>query len=271
MHHFIVIGNPINHSKSPIIHHEFARQIGLDICYNRQFCPNDFASFVAVVEAFFNGGGIGANVTLPFKEWAFKLCDERGNLSNFAKSAKAVNTLTLRNGKLYGDNTDGRGLVADLSNKGIALHGKHIAILGAGGATRGAILPLLNSGATITIFNRTLSKAQSLMDDFQAFNSHLTARSLDELTGEFELVINATSATTNEQPLPLNNKTITSNYAYDMAYGKHSEFITQFKNQGAVCFDGMGMLIHQALLSFELWTRVDIKKIDLELIENLLI
>lgn len=271
MHHFIVIGNPIAHSKSPIIHHEFARQVGLDIRYARQFCPNDFDSFGAVVDAFFNGGGVGANVTLPFKEWAFDLCQNTGELSDFARSAGAVNTLAIKDGKLYGDNTDGRGLVADSLNKGVALNGKTIAILGAGGATRGAILPLLNAGATITIFNRTLSKAQTLIDDFKQYHTnHLFAKSLEELTGEFDVIINATSAITNNQSLNLADKNINAQYAYDMAYGKDSEFINHFKNNGAVCYDGLGMLINQAVLSFELWTGVDRGEIELDEIENLL-
>lgn len=113
MHHFIVIGNPISHSKSPAIHTAFARSVGLDISYNRQFCPDDFGSFKAVIEAFFHGGGVGANVTLPFKEMAFDICQEVGTLSEYAKNAGAVNTLAIKDGKLYGDNTDGRGLVAD--------------------------------------------------------------------------------------------------------------------------------------------------------------
>lgn len=265
MHHFIVIGNPVAHSKSPIIHTEFARQVGLDIRYTRQFCPNDVESFKAVVEAFFNGGGVGANVTLPFKEWAFDLCQNTGTLSEFASCAGAANTLAIKDGKLYGDNTDGRGLVADLLNKGVELNGKNIAILGAGGATRGAILPLLNAGATITIFNRTLIKAEKLIDDFKQYHTnHLFAKSLDDLTGEFDVIINATSAITNNQSLNLENKNITAQYAYDMAYGKDSEFIRHFKINGAVCFDGIGMLINQAVLSFELWTgqQVDLTKVD---------
>lgn len=257
MHHFIVIGNPIAHSKSPAIHTAFAHQTGLDISYQRQFCPDDMASFKAVVEAFFSGGGTGANVTLPFKEMAFELCQQAGTLSPHAQSAKAVNTLALKDGKLYGDNTDGRGLVADLLAQGATLHNQNIAIIGAGGATRGAILPLLDAGAKISVYNRTLSKAQTLAQDF---HGRITPHALDELSGHFDIIINATSATTTGQNLTLGDTTC--DIAYDMMYGKPSAFLTHFTN--AKHIDGMGMLINQAKLSFELWTgrTVDLAKLD---------
>ncbi|MDO4450895.1 MAG: shikimate dehydrogenase [Moraxella sp.] len=275
MRHCIVIGNPIAHSKSPIIHHEFARQLGVEVRYERQFCPNDVESFKAVVDAFFNGGGVGANVTLPFKEMAFDLCQSTGELSDFARTAGAVNTLAIKDGKLYGDNTDGRGLVADLLSKGVELNGKSIAILGAGGATRGAILPLLQAGVnSITIFNRTLAKAQQLVDIFTPFasNQKLFALPLtpQELTGHFDVIINATSAGTTGQTVGFDNADITTDVAYDMMYGKETEFLTHFQGQ-AVCHDGMGMLIHQAVLSFGLWMSVDVKSIDLTLVEKLLV
>lgn len=272
MRHFIVIGNPINHSKSPLLHQEFARQTGLTIAYNRQFCPADKDSFRAVVDAFFNGGGIGANVTLPFKEWAFELCQTKGALSDFAQTAGAVNTLFIKNNSLYGDNTDGRGLVADLLSKNISLQGATIAILGAGGATRGAILPLLNAGAAVRIFNRTTEKAQNLVHQFNAFNANqkLTAHALDELAGKFDVIINATSAGTNNQSLNLSRYPISATYAYDMAYGKQTEFLSHFANKEATCYDGIGMLIHQGLIAFGQWNDVDIANIDLNTIERLL-
>ena len=266
MYHFIVIGNPIAHSKSPQIHQAFAAQTGLDICYQRQFCPNNKKSLTAVIEAFFAGGGRGMNVTLPFKEWAFELCDE---LSDDAFAAKAVNTLFLKNDKLYGDNTDGRGLVADFLDKDVCLVGKNIAILGAGGAARGAILPLLNQGANIAIFNRTLSKAQMLVQEFQNHlknNQSLSAYELsaDNLTGYFDIVINATSVSTTGQTLPLAQSDIIANTAYDMMYGQKTEFLKYFCQQNSQTFDGFGMLIQQAKLAFELWTgaAVDLTRIN---------
>lgn len=252
MQHFIVIGNPINHSKSPQIHHAFAESVGLDICYQRQFCPDNKDSFEAVVQAFFAGGGVGANVTLPFKEIAHQLCYNTGTLSDDAKMAGAVNTLMVRDGKLYGDNTDGRGLVSDLLNQGIDLTHKKIAILGAGGATRGAILPLLHQGAHLAIYNRTPAKAEQLVQDFN--HPNLSAHSLDELQDKthFDVIINATSATTTGQSMDFGR--ITADFAYDMMYGKPSAFLAHFANQGAGTSDGFGMLIHQAKLAFELWT-----------------
>ena len=125
--HFIVIGNPIAHSKSPDIHQAFADEVGLDIRYERQYCPEDSASFTAVVAAFFNGGGIGANVTVPFKQNAYELCRDQGGLSAHAAVAGAVNTLLLKDGKLYGDNTDGQGLVNHLQQLGWPLSGAKVA------------------------------------------------------------------------------------------------------------------------------------------------
>lgn len=260
MQHFIVIGNPISHSKSPQIHHAFARSLGLSISYARQFCPDDKDSFKAVVEAFFHGGGVGTNVTLPFKEWAYELCDE---LSNHAKAAQAVNTLMLKDSKLYGDNTDGRGLVADLFSKNVHLDKKSVAILGAGGATRGVIQPLLDAGASVSIFNRTAQKAHELA---QAFNHNINADSLDKLTGHFDIIINATSATTTEQTLTLGD--VSCDVAYDMMYGKPSAFLAHFNK--AQTFDGFGMLINQAKLSFELWTAKQIDLTQENLIKSLI-
>lgn len=269
MQHFIVIGNPISHSKSPQIHHAFADSLGLAISYRRQFCPTDAGSFRAVVEAFFCGGGVGANVTLPFKEIAFELCSpiNGGALSSYAQSAKAVNTLALRDGKLYGDNTDGRGLVTDLIAQKVDLQGKNIAIIGAGGATRGVILPLMEQGATLTLFNRTLLKATNLKDEF-APHGMIGVQSLDALaTGDFDydVIINATSATTTGQQLSL-SPNLKACVAYDMMYGKPSAFLAHFAKQGARTLDGYGMLIHQAKLAFEMWTgtQLDLDKVALE-------
>lgn len=266
--HFIVIGNPIAHSKSPQLHQAFARQTGLSISYERQLCPNDVDSFVAVVEAFFHGGGNGINVTVPFKEMAFELCQSRGELSEYAQVAGAVNTLAIKDGKLYGDNTDGRGLVADLCSQGVDLDGKHVVMLGAGGATRGAILPLLEAGASITIFNRTLEKAEKLVEIFSPFMTHpnqfLYAEQLTSknFTGVCDIIINATSAGTTGQLLGLDSgDMVVMEVAYDMMYGKETEFLQHFQGFKDVrCFDGLGMLIHQGALSFELWTG---QKVDL--------
>ena len=172
--HFIVIGNPIAHSKSPEIHEQFAVQAGIDISYQRQYCPDDAASFTAVVEAFFCGGGVGANVTVPFKQVAYDCCAARGGLSEHAKTAGAVNTLLLNKAllesgvpiteALYGDNTDGQGLINHIMSLDWPLTDARVALIGAGGAARGVVLPLFEAGiGSLTIANRTVSKAADLV------------------------------------------------------------------------------------------------------------
>lgn len=256
--HCIVIGNPIAHSKSPDLHQAFAKQIGIALSYQRQYCPNDVDSFTAVVEAFFAGGGTGANVTVPFKEMAFELCQHHGQLSEYARLAGAVNTLAIKDGKLYGDNTDGRGLVADLLAQGVKLQDAKVAILGAGGATRGAILPLLGADIkSLHIANRTVAKAQALTDLFET--DRLSFSSLTDLPQHFDVIINATSIGLSGERLPFDDD-LTAGFAYDMMYGKPSAFLDFFKAKNVTTSDGLGMLIHQGALSFELWTG---KKVDL--------
>ena len=257
--HFIVIGNPIAHSKSPEIHQQFAKQTQLQIEYNRQYCPDDAASFSAVVEAFFNGGGVGANVTVPFKQVAYQLCAEQGGLSAHAQVAGAVNTLLLKDGKLFGDNTDGQGLVNHLLQLGWTLQGAKVAILGAGGASRGVVLPLIEAGISeLTIANRTLSKAEDLIDQLRAASPVIdnlapTSCAIEALTGHYDVIINATSIGLSGDKLPLDSE-LSCYYAYDMMYGKELPFLTHFQQQGAQVSEGYGMLIGQAALSFEKWT-----------------
>jgi shikimate dehydrogenase len=267
--HFIVIGNPIAHSKSPEIHTLFASQAGIDIRYQRQYCPDDAASFAAVVEAFFHGGGVGANVTVPFKQVAYACCQSRGGLSEHAKVAGAVNTLllnkTLLNSgtpiseALYGDNTDGQGLVNHITSLGWPLDGARVAIIGAGGAARGAILPLIQSGiATLTIANRTVGKATDLVNELSAASTSISQQQIttcttSELSGQFDIIINATSIGLSGETLPLND-TLNTQYAYDMMYGRTLPFLEHFSARGTQTSDGYGMLIGQAALSFERWT-----------------
>ncbi len=273
--HFIVIGNPIAHSKSPLIHQQFAQQVNLDISYQRQFCPNDKASFQAVISAFFNGGGVGANVTVPFKQMAYELCEDR--LTEKAKLAKSVNTLYLRNKQIYGDNTDGDGLVQHLQQLNWHLNGKTVAVIGAGGATRGILLPLLLAGVqSVHIANRTVSNARILVEDFykninklghtdfsSAIKNKLTYGSIKELTGHYDLIINATSIGLSDDKLPLDSK-LNCHYAYDMMYGCELKFLQHFAQQGAITSNGFGMLVGQAMLSFQRWTNteINIKKLD---------
>lgn len=262
-YHCIVIGNPIAHSKSPELHQAFATQTGVKLSYRRQYCPNDAESFTAVVEAFFAGGGTGANVTVPFKEIAFALCQQRGQLSKYARQAGAVNTLASKDGQWYGDNTDGRGLVADLLSQGVTLKDANVAILGAGGATRGAILPILNANVkSLHIANRTVEKAENLTKLFDT--DKLTFSSLTDLPKQVDIIINATSIGLSGEPLPFSDA-LTANFAYDMMYGKPSAFLDFFNAKHITTSDGLGMLIHQGALSFELWTG---KKVDMAELGN---
>lgn len=267
--HFIVIGNPIAHSKSPEIHTLFAMQAGIDIRYQRQYCPDDETSFIAVVEAFFNGGGVGANVTVPFKQVAYDCCAARGGLSEHAKIAGAVNTLLLNKTLLdsgvslaeavTGDNTDGQGLVNHIMSLSWPLKGARVALIGAGGAARGVILPLIESGiATLTVANRTLSKATDLVNELSNASpiideQKITTCRTAELSGEFDIIINATSIGLSDDTLPL-NAALNCHYAYDMMYGRTLPFLQHFEARGAQTSDGYGMLIGQAALSFERWT-----------------
>lgn len=274
--HFIVIGNPIAHSQSPEIHQVFAAQAGLDISYQRQYCPDDAASFDAVMTAFFNGGGIGANVTVPFKQLAYAGCLNTGSLSEHAKVAGAVNTLSLesdissnnaqlskdktsKNVRLYGDNTDGQGLVNHIRRLDWPLKDARVAIIGAGGAARGVILPLIQAGiGALTVANRTLSKAQTLVTDLSAASAMIEQHAIytcatAELTSEFDLIINATSIGLSGATLPLMDD-LNCHHAYDMMYGRELPFLQHFAARGAQTSDGYGMLIGQAALSFERWT-----------------
>ncbi|HCT73544.1 MULTISPECIES: shikimate dehydrogenase [Psychrobacter] len=267
--HFIVIGNPIAHSKSPEIHTLFAAQTGIEISYQRQYCPDDAASFTAVIEAFFQGGGVGANVTVPFKQIAYDCCAARGGLSEHAKVAGAVNTLLLNKTllqsgvplieALYGDNTDGQGLVNHMLSLGWPLKDARVALIGAGGAARGVILPLIEAGiASLTLANRTLNKATALVDELSAASPVIHEQQIEtcrtaELDGQFDIIINATSIGLSADTLPLSDN-LNGHYAYDMMYGRELPFLQHFSARGAQTSDGYGMLIGQAALSFERWT-----------------
>ncbi len=251
MQHFAVVGNPIAHSRSPEIHVRFAAQTGIALSYQRLLAPLD--AFEAVVVAFFAGGGRGLNVTVPFKEQAFQLCGDR--LTDRARVAGAVNTLWQHDGQLHGDNTDGEGLVNDLKRLGWPLGGKQLVIVGAGGATRGVILPLLSAGvASITIANRTLSRASELVDDLAPYSQpgQLSSCALSSLQGHVDLVINATSASLGADGLQL-PESLRYDHAYEMAYGKPSAFLEAARLRGVPVADGKGMLVGQAAEAFRVW------------------
>jgi shikimate dehydrogenase len=261
---YLVIGHPIAHSKSPQIHQAFAAQFKLaDFSYERGLAPLEgFADFVA---DFVARGGRGANITVPFKEEAFRLCSE---LTERAAAAEAVNTIKIgANGVLLGDNTDGAGLVSDLLRH-TSLANKRILLLGAGGAASGVLLPLLAEGPlSLTIANRTLARAEQLA---QRGGGMAKASAFDELAGEFDVIINATSASLAGLSLALPATLFAEQcLAYDMMYGKgETPFLAQARQAGAVqCIDGLGMLLGQAAEAFYVWTglRADIEPVLAEM------
>lgn len=250
---FAVIGNPIEQSRSPELHHAFAQKTGIELNYEKRLAEID--SFNDSMQQFFAAGGCGMNVTVPFKEQAFVAC---GHLSERAKIAKAVNTLWMQDGVLHGDNTDGQGLVAAIQALDWDLSNSSILILGAGGATRGVIYPLVQAGAKkIVIANRTLLRAEQLVADLKnsVAEAELTAMSLNELSGNFDFIINATSASLSGDALVLPEQ-LQFKYAYEMAYGKASSFLEQAQARGVPHSDGFGMLVGQAIESFYIWNGV---------------
>jgi shikimate dehydrogenase len=251
---YAVIGNPIAHSKSPDIHAAFARQTGQDMRYERLLAPLE--GFGATLREFIAQGGRGANVTVPFKLDAHALSTR---LSARAEAAGAVNTLIVDGDTVTGDNTDGYGLVADITvNAGMALAGKRILLLGAGGAARGVILPLLQQEPQeLVIANRTLEKAEELARRFGAAGS-LHACRFDALGTGFDLVVNATSASLSSELPPLRPAIFGAHcLAYDMMYGKEPTVFMRFADEcGAAARDGLGMLVEQAAESFRLWRGV---------------
>ncbi|MDR1646713.1 MAG: shikimate dehydrogenase [Zoogloeaceae bacterium] len=250
---YAVFGNPVSHSLSPRIHAAFAAQTDQDLTYDAWLAPLD--GFAASVRRFAAEGGRGANVTVPFKEEAFRLCDL---LTPRARDAGAVNTLSLEDGLIQGDNTDGVGLVHDLEhNLGWPLAGKRILIIGAGGAARGILPPILGQRpARLVLTNRTSAKAEALVDEFaQAPDSPLAAFPLEQLGEAFDIVINATSASLSHVPLSLPDRVFApDSLAYDIMYGQHTPFLEQAQKAGAsVISDGLGMLVEQAAEAFYVW------------------
>jgi len=250
---YAVFGNPIAHSKSPAIHAAFAAASGADLVYEAHLAALD--GFPKAIADFIAAGGKGANITVPFKEEAFRLSTR---LSERAARAGAVNTLSFAAGEIAGDNTDGAGLVRDIThNLGISLAGKRILLLGAGGAARGVIAPLLGEKpASLRLANRSAEKAQGLADAFADLAS-VSAGSFDE-TAEysFDVVINATSASLAGTSLPLPSGIFAAgSLAYDMMYGKgETPFLELAREQGAALLaDGLGMLVEQAAEAFFVW------------------
>ena len=253
---YAVFGNPIGHSKSPIIHTAFARQTGQDMTYRSILAPLD--GFDDAVDAFIASGGRGANVTVPFKQEAFQLVTR---LTPRAELAGAANTLIFEGDEIIGDNTDGVGLLRDITiNLGYPVAGKRVLLLGAGGASRGVVGPLLDAGITaLTIANRTVSRAKLVAEHF-AHLGPVTGCGYDELAGQsFDIVINATSASlSGSMPALPVGIFAPGSLAYKMMYGMgDTPFRIFAREQGAaVISEGLGMLVEQAAESFFVWRGV---------------
>lgn len=254
---YAVIGNPIEHSRSPFIHEQFGRQTGQALSYEKIPAPLD--GFPGVVASFFAQGGCGLNITVPFKEAAFTLA--QAHLSARARLAGAVNTLWMEQGQLHGCNTDGVGLLNDLQRLGHTPSGKKILLVGAGGAARGVVFPLLDAGCIqLHIVNRTEERAhqlhQHIISHMPLLASRLSAGDLASALGPWDIVINATSSSLGQTPPDLPTGLYGQHaLAYDMMYGQHATpFMRQAENQGATdTADGLGMLVGQAAASFAIW------------------
>ncbi|MCW8956210.1 MAG: shikimate dehydrogenase [Gammaproteobacteria bacterium] len=257
MDRYAVIGNPIAHSKSPQIHSAFAQQTGQDLEYTRMLVEIDHLA--EAVAEFQKHQGKGLNITVPFKQDAWQLAS---SLSDRAERAGAVNTLVLYGeNDYYGDTTDGVGLVNDLKyNHDIHLNARHILILGAGGAVRGVLEPILQQfPSQLVIANRTVDKATQLAKEFSDLGA-ISACGFDELSNEqFDLIINGTSASLSGELPPLPDQLLKQGAScYDMMYAAEATpFMRWGRQQGAqTCLDGLGMLVEQAAESFYLWRGV---------------
>ena len=257
MSHYAVIGNPIHHSKSPIIHRQFAEQTGQDVLYEAiRVEPSELFNFIT---SFFAKGGAGLNVTLPHKEAVFALIK---NHSERALQARAVNTIFLNNaGELCGDNTDGLGLIRDLQfNLGYNINGKRVLLLGAGGAARGVLGPLLAMKPdSVSIANRTVAKAEQLASEFAQRGNPVAGDIATFAAQQFDLILNGTSmGLANEMPDIEKGMLANNCCCYDMMYkSTDTIFVKWAKEQGVgIAVDGLGMLVEQAAEAFNLWRGV---------------
>jgi len=261
-----VIGHPIAHSLSPEIHHLFAKQFQINLDYQKY--DVQIEQFRDAIGKFILEGFDGLNVTLPLKKEAYALSN---HLSERANLTKSVNTLTFKDGLVYGDSTDGKGFVDDLKNKNINLADHSCLIIGAGGAANGIIFDIIKERPKLlTVTNRTQSKARELINYWQEFAAankvKIEQRDIQNLKHNFTLIINATSAGILSDESPINTAVIKPDTAcYDLTYGFETAFLRNCRNSGAKCFDGMGMLINQAAESFFLWHNLRPNLKDLEI------
>ena len=256
MDHYCVMGNPVEHSKSPWIHARFAALTGQTLDYGKRLIPRD--GFASALRDFVAQGGAGCNITVPFK---FEAAALAGQSSESVALAQAANTLTFRDGVILADNTDGAGLVNDIQrNAGFDLSGRRLLLIGAGGAAAGVLGPLLLARpASITVANRTLPKASVLVARHAALaarqQTELVARSLTDLKGDFDLLINASSSSLSGGAVPVAGSTLKPGaLAYDLMYGPAAQgFLTWASEHGASARDGLGMLVEQAAEAFLIW------------------
>lgn len=252
---YAVFGSPISHSKSPRIHQLFAQQTNQALEYTAQEVGAE--NFTQAVDDFFAQGGKGLNCTVPLKELAWQFANEKTNRAN---SAKAVNTLIKQaDGSILGDNTDGIGLIRDLKqNHDIELAGQRILILGAGGATRGILSPLLDQQPEcLVVANRTVEKAWQLAIEF---NHSLEGCGFDTLhEQQFDIILNATSASLHDELPPISGNLLAENgVCYDVAYGNAPTTFVRWgqEHKARKSLDGLGMLVEQAAEAFFLWRGV---------------
>jgi len=260
MDRYCVIGNPIEHSLSPQIHQEFAAQTGELLTYEK--VKVELTGFADFLKDFADSGGKGLNITVPFKVEAFNGATQ---LHELADIANAVNTLSIEGAEIIGFNTDGLGFIRDLTQRhGVQLAGKSVLVLGAGGACRGIIEPLLSTNpAQVTIANRTLANAQALCELFSGRHRHnsLSCVDLSVLAegdaGTYDLVVNTTSLGLSANGITLPASLAQGSFCYDMSYGDKAAFARWAKEQGALnSVDGLGMLVEQAAESFNIWRGV---------------
>ena len=259
MDRYCVMGNPVEHSKSPWIHARFAALTGEPVEYGKRLIALD--GFAAAVRAFKAEGGRGCNITVPFKFQAAALVSRR---SARAALADACNILRFDGDAILGDNTDGVGLVVDLQdNAGVPLAGREILLMGAGGAAAGVLGPLLEARPRrIVIANRTLAKAQKLVASHATLASandvQLSASELDAVPGRFDVVVNGTATSLTGQGVPVSGAVLKPGaLAYDMMYGPAAQgFLEWALAHGAVGRDGLGMLVEQAAEAFLVWRGV---------------
>ena len=263
MDHYYVIGNPVAHSRSPHIHARFAALTGQTLSYERLLVPVDgLADALAQLQ---RHGARGCNITVPFKRQAFEQAQRH---SDRAQLAQAANTLCFEDGGLFADNTDGAGLLRDIEhNAGVALAGRDVLLIGAGGAAAGVLAPLLAAGPRrLVVANRTLAHAQALVAQHQAHptlrdmlqKTELLAHSLQGFAADFDVIINASASSLAGAEVPVPASVLKPGaLAYDMMYGPAAApFMRWAHAHGAVARDGLGMLVEQAAESFALWRGV---------------